>query len=399
MAINSFIREYLTLALRINKIFDGYVDSYYGAPELKALVDREPVKSLKDLVGSVKKLLKELPKQINDSLREKCLRANLKSMEVFLDFQIGQNVGFIEKIEAILGIRPETFKNDKEFYELQDKYGQVFSGSGTLAERVESYKKRRYIPQNEIIPKFKRALEITSKRTKELFPDLLPDSEFCEIQQANKEIGWSFYNHYKGNYISVIEVNPYQTLYWTTFLPNAAHEGYPGHHTEFTVKNKLLFNQLGWSEYCIILMNTPAGVITEGIAETAPFMLFPPNKRVSVELEEFCINPNEEDSIEAIVEQNEVKQKLNRFKIHLANLANIDKWSEEQLLQYGMNFGFYPKDNLQSLIHFILNPKFQIIHYTYNYGIELIAKKFGFPPKLEDFKYLLCNPVLSSDLV
>jgi len=145
-------------------------------------------------------------------------------------------------------------------------------------------------------------------------------------------------------------------------------------------------------------MNTPSGVVTEGIAETAPFMLFPLDEKVRIELKEFCQNPNEEDSLEILIKQIEVKRKFSRFKIHLANLANINGWSENKLFDYAMNFGFFPKANLQSDISFILNPKFRIIHYTYNYGIELITKKFGFPPKLDDFKYILSNPVLSWDL-
>ena len=68
MNIHPFIKKYLILALRINKIFDGYVDGYYGPPELKTLVENESVHSSKILGDTAKNLLKELPQQINDSL-------------------------------------------------------------------------------------------------------------------------------------------------------------------------------------------------------------------------------------------------------------------------------------------------------------------------------------------
>jgi hypothetical protein len=399
MIIDRFIKEYILLALRINRIFDGYVDAYYGPSELKEMIENEPIRSATKLINETRTLQKKLAQKINDSTRERYIGTNLKAMEAFLTILSGKKIDFIEQVNAILGVTPDIFPNDREFYDLQEQFNQSYIGVGTLNERMESYKERRRIPIDEFIPKFKRALEITCFRTKELFPNLLPESESFTIQLSKEKVGWAFYNQYQGNYHSLFKINPFQPLYWTTFLSSAAHEGYPGHHTEFTVKNKLLYDQLKWSEHCIILLNTPAGVVIEGIADTALEVLFSPNEKIKIELEEFCPNPNKEDSIETLIRQDELKYKIKKFVVHLANRANIEGCSEKELFDYGMNFGFYPKENLQSDISFILDPKYRIYIYTYNYGRELIAKKFGFPPKLDDFRYLLSNPVLSSDII
>lgn len=398
MIIEPFIKEYLLLALRINKIFDGYVDSYFGPQELKDMVENEKPKSTNQLIIKVKQLKKELPEQINNSLRQRYLKANLEAMDVFINVLNGKSVDFFDQLEAILGIRPKPVQDDRKFYDLQEQFNQVYLGKGTLAERMEAYKQRRRIPTSELICNFEKALKITRKRTNDLFEDILPESESFNVRLTEEKVGWAFFNHYKGNFNSVIEINPFQPLYWTTFIPNAAHEGYPGHHTEFTVKDYVLNKQLNWCEHSIILMNTPAGVVTEGIAETATYILFTPEEKTRLELEEFCPNPKEEDSFDVLVKQFELKYKVKQFVIHLANLANIEGWSKEKLLDYGTNFGFLPKANLQSDIQFMLNPTYRIIYYTYNYGRELITNKFGFPPKLSDFKYLLSNPVLSFDL-
>ena len=91
--------------------------------------------------------------------------------------------------------------------------------------------------------------------------------------------------------------------------------------------------------------------------------------------------------------------KILRKALDLKNIPYNTNASKKELIDYGMTFGFTPKANLESDIDFILNPKYRIVHYTYNYGRALISKKFGFPPNLDDFKYLLSNPVISSDLV
>ncbi len=398
MTIDPFIKEYIILALRINKLFDGYIDAYYGSPKFKKMVESEPIKSPKQLIKTVKSLQKDLSEAIDDPARQNYLRAILGAMETFLKVLDGENIDFFEQIETILGIKPDLFKDD-EFYDLQEQFNEAYLGVGTLAEKMESYKERRYIPQNHVIPYFKKALEITRSRTRELFPDLLPETESYHVQFTKERVGWAMYNKYQGNFHSLIEINPSQPYYWTTFFPLAAHEGYPGHHTELAVKNKLLHDKLNWNEHCLVLMNTPVGVIIEGIAETAPYILFSPIEKFRIEIKEFCPNPIEEDSVETLIKQFELKYKLKKFKIHLTNLTYIEGLSKKELIDYGMTFGFTPKANLESDIDFILNPKYRIVHYTYNYGRALISKKFGFPPNLDDFKYLLSNPVISSDLV
>jgi hypothetical protein len=398
MIIEPFIKGYLLLALRIDKIFDGYIDIYYGPPELKKLVENESKKSAKELLNNTRELQKRLTHEINNSARQKYLESILNSMEVFLSVLDGKDIDFIDQVEAILGIKPEVFQ-DKEFYELQEQYNEVYPGNGTLGERIETINNHRQIPRSEIIPKFNKALEITRNRTKELFPNLIPESESINVQFAEERVSWGMYNYYQGKYHSLIMINPFQTWYWTSFLPFAAHEGYPGHHTELSVKNDLLLNQLNWSEHCILIFNTPVGIMTEGIAETALYTLFPAEEKILIELEEFCINRDKEASVEILIKQFELKYRVRKFIHHLTNLGNIEGWSESDLFDYGMEFGFLPEENLRSAISYILSPKFRIYSYTFTSGRDLIAKKFGIPPKLEDFRNLLSKPVLPSDLI
>ena len=110
MKIHPFIKEYLLLALRINKISDGYVDAYYGPPELKTLVEIEPVKSAKELIRVCKVLKKDLLEKINDPTRQKYIGTMVNAMEVFLRVLNNEQIEFIEQVEAILGVKPKTFK-------------------------------------------------------------------------------------------------------------------------------------------------------------------------------------------------------------------------------------------------------------------------------------------------
>ena len=47
----------------------------------------------------------------------------------------------------------------------------------------------------------------------------------------------------------------------------AAHEAYPGHHTERAAKEQRLIVDAGWLEEAIQLVPTPQALVSEGIAE------------------------------------------------------------------------------------------------------------------------------------
>ena len=49
--------------VRIGKLIEGYVDSYYGPPELKEIVDKEQPSSPKNLLTVCNSLQEHLPNQ------------------------------------------------------------------------------------------------------------------------------------------------------------------------------------------------------------------------------------------------------------------------------------------------------------------------------------------------
>ncbi|MHA1461436.1 MAG: hypothetical protein ACTSO8_08140 [Promethearchaeota archaeon] len=57
-------------------------------------------------------------------------------------------------------------------------------------------------------------------------------------------------------------------MYWTVLLLFASHEGYPGHHTEFSIKEQRLYQELNQFEHSILILHSPKLIISEGIANT-----------------------------------------------------------------------------------------------------------------------------------
>lgn len=269
---------------------------------------------------------------------------------------------------------------------------------------MNSLRVNRKVPETKAYELFKKALEIVKKRTEALFQDFLPRKERILIElvknnTTNDKIKWNYYNWYLGNFTSRIEMNPGYGIYWTSLLSSAAHEGYPGHHTQFVINEKKLYRELNQFEHSILLFHSPKLIISEGIADLALSVLFSNREAVEISLQEFCPDSSKEDSLEVLIAQNSVRGKISLFWYNFAYRALIDKYSDKELIQYGSHFEIFSENDIKNQIKRFSNPVYSKNAFTYNLGRKIIKQKYGEIPSVKDFQNLLVNPILPSDLM
>ena len=402
MNLSEYGRRFLHLTLHINKHIKGYVDFYTGPKKLHEIVDNEVITSPNKLLNDCKSLQKDLFKQGFDKKRERYLDKMLIAMRASVERLNGVEIPFKEHILKLYDVTLQPV-NESELCNLKEEVNEAYRGSGSLKERLSDLRVRRTVPEGIAFELFKKALNITRERTKELFSDLLPENEHVSLEivknNNSNEAKWPYYNWYLGNFHSRIEVNPDNNMYWSVFLSAAAHEGYPGHHTEFVVKEQRLHRDLNQFEHSILLLNSPKLIISEGIANIALNMLFSYRDQAEISLREFCLESSEEDSIDVIMVQNRVKGKINLFFYNLAYHALINGWSEERLIRYATSLEIYSQDDLKKRIKLLFNPVYSTTAFSYNIGSKLIINKYGEFPSAKNFRDLLINPILPSDLV
>jgi hypothetical protein len=85
-------------------------------------------------------------------------------------------------------------------------------------------------------------------------------------------------HRYLGNYRSRIEVNADVPTHLAGLLDFLCYEGYPGHHTEFVLKEQRLYRDRGYLEQSIAPIISPQAVISEGIATLASELNFAPGE-------------------------------------------------------------------------------------------------------------------------
>ncbi len=400
MNLSEFGIEFLLLVLRIDKHIKGYVDFYFGPEKLRKIVDNEALTSPKKLLNDSKALIKQLGLQGYDKDRKRYLEKMLIAMKTSVEILLGNEISFKDKFLRLYDVELQPV-NETELEELRDEIDEAYSGSGSLEERMAKLRVQRRVPEAKVFALFKKALNIVEKQTKKLFNNLLTEEEHISInlvEQTNDEIKWPFYNWYLGNSHSRIEINPKFSMYWTSFLSAAAHEGYPGHHTEFLVKEQRLYRELNQFEHSILLLNSPKLIISEGIADLAMNVLFSYQKSAEISLLDLCPFSLKEESLEKLIAQNKVKGKITLFWYNLAYHALIDNWKVEELTQYARHFEIYSEESIKNQLKLMCNPAHSLTGFSYNLGSNLIINKYGEFPSVKDFRYLLVNPILPSDL-
>ncbi len=401
MSLSEFGKNFLCLALRINKHINGYVDFYIGPKDLRQLVENEVISSPKKILDDCKTLQKEIFKQGYDKKRESYIEKLLKAMETSIEILNGTEIPIKEEFFRTYDVVLQPVK-ESELNKLKDEFNAAYGGFESLEKRMNEIRILRTVPEQKVYNLFKKALNITRERTKELFINLLPSKEHINLELTKKnkdEIKWAYYNWYEGKFCSRIEVNPNYNMYWTAFLFAAAHEGYPGHHTEFAIKEKVLCGELNQFEHSILLLHSPKLIISEGIADLALNVLFSDQKAVEISLRELCPDSSKEASFEMLIAQNKIRGKISLFWYTLAYHAHIDRFNYDELLKYGLSFEIFSEESIKNQLKRISNPIYSKNAFMYSLGSNLIKRKYGESPSVKNFQHLLAKPLLPSDLI
>ncbi len=282
----SWLRDYIQLALRIDKVFHiavdlPFVDYYYGPPEWKAELANEPAQEPLDLLRATTQLLDALPAQGFDAHRTTHLSKQVIAMEMVSRKLNGEMFTFAEELQHIFDIQfawiPET-----QLEEGLALYDEALPGKGTLTDRLHAWRTHHQLPldklKNDRVPVLiERIMAEIRHHTQALVA--LPDGESVDLQlEMDSPFGGACWYH--GNYRSQVEINlaAYQQGHINLLVDTLCHEIYPGHHTTSILHEYHLYREHKRIEESIGLIFSPGAVIGEGIATSACEMIFSPQE-------------------------------------------------------------------------------------------------------------------------
>ena len=175
----------------------------------------------------------------------------------------------------------------------------------------------------------------------------------------------------------------------------AAHEIYPGHHTESAVKEQRLVRDRGWLEQSILLVPCAHALVSEGIAETGLALLF--DDELESELDAVLARHGLEDDLGLALAITAAGRPLRGVGLDAALLVHEHGASVEDAEAYVVRWGLSTPTRAAQSVRFVTDPTWRAYAITYSAGRDLCENYVGGDPTR--FATLLTEQVRVADLL
>lgn len=374
--------RYLLLGLRLDRHVEGIVDSYYGPAELKTEAESGDPVAPSQLAADGAALLAEL--------EDGWLRDLVLGLETYARVLAGEPISYSDEVERCYGVRPARI--DRSVYEqVHEELDRLLPGEGSLADRREAWREQNRVDPQRLMPAMRDVLAEARRRTRELFG--LPDGEELLLEEVHDEPWWAF-NYYQGDLVSRVVLNIDVPTTGFDLIHLAAHEVYPGHHTEHSLKEQLLLRDAGALEEAIQLVPTPQALVSEGIAEVGLDVVLDADARAEAYV--VLARHGIEFDVDLTERIAKVSEKLGTAGDDAALLIHADGASEEDAKRHIERWGLATPERAARGVRFVTDPTWRAYAITYTAG-ERLCRGFvdGDPAR---FRQLLTEHVRVSEL-
>ena len=283
--LDAAARDYVQLSLTIGEKEDGYIDAYYGPPELQAKAKADAPKLALPILArrtdALAARVAALGKDATglDARRAAFLAAQLTAARTRLRMMAGEKLSFADEAKGLFGVTP-TLKPLSSYDAVLAKIETLVPGPGPLSDRVDAFQERFTIPSAKLKPVFDAAIAECKART--LRHIALPKGEKFDMAFVTGK-SWSGYNYYLGKSTSRIEINTDLPIRINRAVDLGCHEGYPGHHVLNALLEQRLVQGKGWIEFSVYPLYSPQSLIAEGSANYGIDLAFPGPERLAYE--------------------------------------------------------------------------------------------------------------------
>ena len=400
--INAIARDYVKLTLAMGEKEAGYVDAYYGDPAWAEGAKTDP-RSLLELGNDIISLMGRIDALpvTDDPLveaRKRFLSAQLEAAHTRHAMISGETLPFVTEAKGLFGVTP-AFKPLADYDATIATIEALVPGKGPLHERVEAYQARFTIPADRLKPVFNAAIAECKSRTAEHIT--LPVDENFKMEFVTGK-SWSGYNHYQGNFQSLIQINTDLPIRISRAVDLGCHEGYPGHHVYNMLLEQRLTRERGWQEFSIYPLYSPQSLIAEGSANYGIALAFPGEERLIFERD--VLYPLAGLDLAAAADYFELQQALSKLKGARFAIAQayLDKMiSSEEALGLIQKYQLVSRERAEQSLSF--NDQYRSYVINYGLGQDMVkawVEAQGHAPvwRWKAMEKLLSEPMLPGDL-
>lgn len=399
--LNAIARDFVIQTLEIGEREPGFVDAYYGPPELQAAAKANP-RTVAELAAATDVLLARLDAVPNgsalDARRKAFLRAQLVAEKTRLRMLSGEKLPFLEESMGLYGATPEL--KPLSFYDpILARIDQLVPGPGALADRVDAYESQFDIPADRLKPVMEAAIAECRRRSAQYIA--LPANERFDLGFVTNKV-WTGYNYYLGDAHSKIDINTDLPIRISRAVDLGCHEGYPGHHVYNALLEEELAKKRGWIEFTVYPLFSPQSLIAEGSANYGVELAFPGDEQTAFEtavLYPLAGLPTAEAGRFRALQKAKLALAGARFTIAADYLEG--RITREQAIMLSQKYRLQSRKRAEKDLDFIDANR----SYVINYGLGLdIFRAYveaagpGQPERWARMKELLSGPTVPADL-
>jgi hypothetical protein len=275
---------------------------------------------------------------------------------------------------------------------VHERLDELLPGNGDLARRYENWRQSRLVPEEKVVPALHDLVGILREQTAKIVE--LPEGEGLVVEEVRDEPWWAF-NYYLGGLRSRVVVNLDQPDIADDIVELAAHEVYPGHHTEHAVKEQRFVRERGELEESIQLVPTPSALLQEGVAETGPSVVL--SDQVAGRLEDALRRHGIDYDFAAERAMRATRTPLRRLGLDVALMIHENGASPEEAQAHYRRWGLGTEQQAAHSIRFVTDPTWRAYVINYSAGGELCRSWVGGDPAR--FARLLTEHMRVSDLL
>lgn len=276
-------REYLYLELSMGQHDASHVDAYFGPAELQTAAAKDAL-SLDAILEAAQNFAARLD-QVDTSddaelaVRIDGLKGRMRALVTRIAINRGEKIAFDDESAQLFdSVAPDY--DAAHFQSILDQIDAALPGDEPLSARVEAFNERFEVPPEKLSAVFEAAMAECRRRTLEHIA--LPEGESFTIEYVSDK-PWTGYNWYKGDAVSLIQVNTDLPISISRAVDLGCHEGYPGHHTYNALLEMNLVRDKGWVEYSLYPLFSPQSLIAEGSGNYGVELAFPGEDRIEFE--------------------------------------------------------------------------------------------------------------------
>ena len=382
-------RDYVLLGLRMDRLAPGTVDAWLGPPEWRAAVHDEPQPTPVTIRGGSESLLERLPHMGYAPRRTEYLARQVTALQAGARLLSGEAIPLGEQAALFFDIQIERVP-ESVFEAAHTQIDALLPGTGSLGERMVAWRRQFEVPRERILDLARRMIVEVRSRTA-LHLSMPPDETIDLVLVHNQP--WGAYNWYLGNARSRIEINTDLPTHAHTLVDYAAHEGYPGHHTEHALRELMQYREGGQGEYAIQLINTPESLISEAIATCARGLIF----EGAEDLEWLAANVLPSLGMKADPAQvallREAREALSGVRGNAAFLLHEGGRPAAEVAAYLERWELCRPEEARKRLEFLQSPLWRAYTFTYTFGRRLLQPLLAGPDRFGVFRRIVTEPI------